>query len=112
MTVQANWHIDLVTVDDDDPFAGVDVTQVGRRIDLRDETGLNEQLAGLLNEESRLFNDGVTCGIKDNAQSSCSACPVRCTDLSPLASLCSVGLRQERVLTMLVINRERATPTD
>lgn len=107
MTVQANWFVDLCEVDDPDPF-GADVAKVGRRVDLVEEPQLNEQLAGLLNDETRLLNDGVSCSIKDANGSCCSACPVRCTDLSPLSSLCSVGIQQERIVTMLVIHRERS----
>lgn len=106
MAVQANWFVDLSGVDEQDPFEG-EAQKVGRRIDLLGEPDLTEQLVGLLDEETRLLNEGVTCAIKDANNTCCSACPIRCVDLSPIASLCSVGVRQEAVLTTLAVHRER-----
>lgn len=105
MTVQAQWFVDLGVVDDD-PF-GANVKQVGRPIDLLgDEPKLNQRLIGLMQQEESLERAGVSCPIKAQRESVCSACPIRQTDaLDPKSALCNVGLTMERTLTSMAILR-------
>lgn len=112
MTTRANWHVDLVETATGDPFSSdpgqqrLDVQAVGVPIDLDGEPQLNERLVLLLNGENALFNKGVTCPIRDHADSCCSACPVRHKDPGdPRKALCDVGAEQERVLTALAVHR-------
>lgn len=108
MAVQANWNHDVLDLPElDDPFDAVEIERVGMPIDL---TGgvpkLAEELEALVAKEGRLFNNGVTCEIKDHSDSCCSACPVsKLGKDDPLAALCRLGARQEEVLTGLVAAR-------
>lgn len=82
---------------------------VGRPIDLESgQAKLNERLVASLEAEAKLYDAGITCPVKDNDQSCCSACPIRHTDeLDPMTALCGLGLEQERIVTLSVIARER-----
>lgn len=90
------------------------VEEVGQRIDLSDPAGrLNVRLVELLEREARMFNIGITCGLKDRQDTVCSACPV-CEASDPestLGKLCKVGREQELVTTELaVLAREHGSP--
>jgi hypothetical protein len=103
---KANWFVQpSVSLDEPDPFA-VPIEEVGQRVDLRDpEAKLQLRLAELVHRERNLDVLGITCPIKDRADSTCHACPVsQAHDLSvPLAALCLVGREQELVLTDLAV---------
>lgn len=105
MSVKAKWFDDVLPdAGDDDPFAER-IEDVGRPIDLSGEPRLNERLIELVNAESDLFNQGVTCSIKDRSDTACSACPVSRSDDTPLAALCAIGAEEERVCTALAALR-------
>lgn len=113
MGVTANWHLgDLQEVaEGPDPLgpAQARIEEIGMPIDLEDgQAKLNAVLVGLIQREAVLFSHGVTCDIKDNQQTCCSACPIRNRDeLDPLSALCTVGVAQEQVITLAVIAREQ-----
>lgn len=112
MAVQANWFLgDLDGVEEPDPLgpAQTRIEDVGTPIDLAgDHAKLNALLVTTLSEEQALFEAGITCAVKDNAQTCCSACPIRRSDdLEPLTALCKVGVRQERLVTLTFIAREQ-----
>lgn len=105
MSVKAKWFDDVLPdTGDDDPFAER-IEDVGQPIDLTGEPRLNERLIELVNAESELFNQGVTCSIKDRQDTACSACPVSRSDDSPIAKLCAIGAEEERVCTALAALR-------
>lgn len=99
MAVKAQWFVPDLVADGPDPLGEeVDVTEVGVRIDLRDDPDvLFNRLRELLDAESRLFNDGVRCVVKDKADTSCNACPFR----GRYGELCSVGVEEEEVITRM-----------
>lgn len=68
---------------------------------------LDAYVLDLLNQEAQLFDEGVTCPIKDLRDTTCLACPVSAArDYSePLGRLCRIGQEQERVATVLVAKR-------
>ena len=107
--LKASWNRETLDVagTEDDPFGGVDITAVGMPIDLTAGVPkLSDELHRLIEKESRLFNSGITCPIKDHDDSCCSVCPVsKLGKDDPLAALCRVGVRQEEVLTGLVAAR-------
>lgn len=105
MAVTANWFADLR--DSDDDVFGPRVEDVGKPIDLLgDEPKLNERLLGLLRQEDELAQAGTTCAVRDHADSTCSACPLRRTDpLDAVSALCTVGVTMERTLTAMAILR-------
>lgn len=82
------------------------IEEVGLRIDLRDpKATLDLRLAELVRREGSLFNGGVTCGIKERADSTCHACPLSQAheERSALGVLCRIGREQEAVLTELAV---------
>lgn len=101
MGVKAQWFVpDLASGGDpfDDDEEPIDVTSAGVRIDLRDDPDtLFARLSELLDAESRLYNAGRTCQIKDMADTCCHACPYQ----GVKGELCHVGLEQEQVLTRM-----------
>jgi hypothetical protein len=108
--LQANWHNDVLDLPPiEDPFDVVEIEKVGMPIDLTAGVPkLAEELEALLAKEGRLYNNGVTCAIKDHGDSCCSACPVsKLGQDDPVAALCRLGARQEEVLTGLVAARQR-----
>ena len=106
MTTQANWFSNLTTAVDDDVF-GPRVRDVGKPIDLLgDAPKLNERLHVLLRQEFELEQAGTTCEVRAQADSTCSACPLRQSDpLEPTTALCNVGVEMERTLTKIAILR-------
>lgn len=113
MAVRANWHVPSTSARDGDPLAGAPqrrVEDVGKPIDLTGPPKLNERLVELVGAEGALADRGVTCAIKDRADTTCSACPIACVDeIEPIAALCRVGKEQERVLTLLAVHQARGT---
>lgn len=112
MGVTANWFLgDIEIAEESDPLgpAQARIEDMGTPIDLEGGTAkLRTKLLTLLEQESRLFNSGTSCQVKDNAQGCCSACPIRHRDeLDPMSALCSLGVEQERLVTLMVIADER-----
>jgi hypothetical protein len=106
VSVKANWFSDALdeAASSIDPFA-CHAEQLGLEIDLRRPEDLHEQLHELMRREQELYDKRVTCSIKDRADTSCAACPVRHTDaLDRLTPLCDVGVEMERVTTTLAVH--------
>lgn len=106
MTAQANWFSADLGQKDDDVF-GPRVRDVGQPIDLLgDAPKLNERLNVLLRQEFELEQAGTTCEVRNQSDSTCSACPLRQSDpLEPTTALCNVGVEMERTLTRIAILR-------
>lgn len=104
-TVKANWFVEASDLPADDPFGEKPRAEVvGRPIELDNAEQLQARLNGSLTREGELFERGVTCAIKDDAQASCAACPLRHMDpLDALTPLCAVGIEQEQLITRLRI---------
>jgi hypothetical protein len=108
VSARANWHtLDLEALVREegelDPFSAP-VEELGERIDLGSPSDrLQIRLGQLLEREAALWNQGVTCPIKDKADTACCACPVsRHADFDePLGMLCRIGRDEEKVCTEL-----------
>lgn len=104
MTVRANWFVPE-DVTDATPTAMPPVVErmedVGVPFDLRDPDSLLKEMTRLLNQEAAMFNQGITCAVKDREDTSCSACAFAHHEEEghPLQPLCHVGREQERVCT-------------
>lgn len=112
MGLTADWHLgDFETVEREqeyDPLIDPTYSAPLPPIDLATPTPqLREHLGSLVNQEASLFNEGVTCAIRDRDESTCLACPVSASNdySNPMGKLCRVGQEQERVLTVLVAQR-------
>ena len=68
---------------------------------------LDSYVLNLLEQEAQLFDEGITCPIKDQRDTTCLACPVSASrdHSEPKGKLCRVGQEQERVATVLVAQR-------
>lgn len=100
---KANWHNDIVVDDDDsDPF---EVHERGLPVEIGDEEArVSQAVVRSLEKEGRLADHGVTCAIKDQAETTCWACPVYKPPSSthPISVLCRLGREQDRLVTRLV----------
>jgi hypothetical protein len=110
VTVRAVWHDSLVVVEGGDPFSDPDEPQriedVGTPIALNAEgerDALQRSLVRALVREGELEDQGVTCAIKNVANTSCHACPLYVDDGSPAAALCAVGRAQETLCTSIAV---------
>lgn len=107
MTARANWFVEeLPTLDTEpDPFSAP-IEEVGERIDLRDpRAALELRIRELMRREANLYESGLTCPIKDRADSTCHCCPVSAArdEEKPLGVLCRLGREEETVLTELAV---------
>jgi len=104
MAVRADWHEDApaATSQEVDPFSmGSLATMPTIPLDT-DRQSLYDRLTTLVRHESRLFNKGVTCAVKDAQDTCCSACPLNQSEGdSDESFLCRVGVEQEQVITLL-----------
>lgn len=79
---------------------------MGTPIDLDGpEAKLNARLVSLVRRENHLDERGITCAVKDRADTSCHACPMsqhEATD-SDLGMLCRLGREQEQVVTTIAV---------
>lgn len=109
MPVKAEWFTPEGDVVAGDPFADAeDIEKVGTLVELGAEGAdaeLNRRLIESVHREGELAEQGVTCPIKDAADTSCHACPLFRADDSPMARLCLLGREQERTCTQLVARR-------
>jgi hypothetical protein len=95
---RTNWHLD-VDVDRSDPFAGA------QRLDLT-EPDLQARVLELLQREGQLYEQGITCPIKERSDSCCSACPLRGSERTrQIRALCELGCQQERALMAAIVGR-------
>lgn len=62
-------------------------------------------MVDLLRQEGELFEQGVTCPIKDMTDATCLACPMKRDHGTPEGKLCRVGQEQERVGTVALAKR-------
>lgn len=88
---RTEWHLAELSSGEADPFADA-VYSVGLDVDLGgSEEELSAALKRLLDRESRLFNVGMTCDLKDGGQD-CRTCPVATLEASePRSRLCRLG---------------------
>lgn len=103
--VKARWHAPVFEVDQSDPFGDDDEQAVPLDLDGK-QALLNRRLVELLEEESHLFDIGVTCDVRGLPGVSCAVCPIsQGNGLGPAAALCRVGAEQERVVTAIAVGR-------
>lgn len=107
--VRANWFADVVIPEGADPFGTLGTPtpvalDAGVPIDLRDPDGLQRQLSAAIEVEAQMFNQGITCPIRDAHGSACSACPVshHQDDEHEMRPLCVSGRRQEELVSAIV----------
>lgn len=103
--MKAQWFVPAVEDEPDtDPFLVEDAPTV---IDVStDEARIHTMLEETVRREARLDAIGVTCPIKDRAETSCFACPVyRGASEERIAPLCRLGREQETLLTKLAVIR-------
>lgn len=112
MAVKTNWHEEDATVGPAglDPFemsSSGAMAAVPLSLDL-DFNELRKRLRLLLRREAGLFNEGVTCPIKDNPEGTCLGCPLNEANAdSAKGILCKIGCEQERVQTMMLAKNAR-----
>ncbi len=95
MGIQADWRLAELEAESDDPFDTVILTS-GLSIDLTaGEDAVYDGLRQTLQIESRLFNRGVTCSLKDGGQD-CLTCEEFSRE-GERAALCALG-RDQRVI--------------
>lgn len=94
--VKASWEL-AESVDQADPFSAV-VYSTGIEIDLSaSEDDLFRLLKRLMYREARLFDKGLTCGLKDGGQN-CLHCPAASLDeTDPKSVLCRLGKDEQTV---------------
>lgn len=112
MTTKANWFVDLEIPKADLDEPPLLVQELADSIDLRSPEALQGELATLMARESTLYNQGVRCAIKQesNESATCATCPLKRTEANDRhTALCSVGVEQERVMTLLAIHRHART---
>ena len=99
MSLKAEWRLrELLGIDDGNPFDTV-ILSKGLRVDLAgSEEEIFRGLKRTLELESRLFNKGVTCELKDGGQD-CLACSMYAGDRpeEEREPLCRLG-RDQRVI--------------
>lgn len=110
MTVKARWGAAVDIDVSADPFADEEllIPNVGTPIDLSGgEASLDARLAETLHVEASLFNEGVTCKVKDHQGTSCFACPIYQGDdlASRHGTLCRLGREQQQILTHLAVRQ-------
>lgn len=103
MSIRANWFAPVTPVASD-PFA-MPIEQAGTPIDLSgEEATLQHELLALMNAEAELFDLGVSCSIRDRADTCCHACPVsKHTSDETFGQLCRNGRQVEVVVTKLAV---------
>lgn len=113
MSVKARWTEAVVDVDDSDPFAEaltpVRVKEVGVPIKLDGEVAsLDRRLVENVQSQNTLYNQGIDCALRWQADVTCSACPVYHGDeKDSSALLCRLAREQETILTTLAVQRHR-----
>lgn len=115
MSVRPSWHSVAVEVDDSDPFADdfelpVRVNEVGTPIDLTGDTGkLSQALTSNVEQQSRLYAQGVDCDLRWQPEVTCLACPIYKGDENTAhGRLCRL-MREQETLTTLIAVRSRAS---
>jgi len=104
---RANWFLGDLAVAEQAP-----IEELGLPISLDGEPTLRRRLVDLVEQEGYLYQQGTTCSIKDRADTSCSACPVREHDPArPPAALCRVGVEQEQTVTSMAVVQARGPGT-
>ena len=99
MGIRAEWRLAELEADaSDDPFDNVILT-TGLTVDLRGgEAAVHDAIRQTLQLESRLFDRGVGCDLKDNGQD-CLTCEVFTNDPHEArAPLCVLGRDQHTLL--------------
>ena len=114
MGIKTDWHEDAVEEGSAgvDPFDLASSPVMTSTMPITLDTSapeLNDLLVRLHRREERLFNAGVSCDLKWDAEATCLSCPFnKANDPdSSLGVLCSIGCEQERTQTMLAAKRSR-----
>lgn len=114
--VKTEWHLAELSSGEADPFADA-VYSIGLEVDLGgSEEELSRALKTLVERESRLFNVGMTCDLKDDGQD-CRTCPVATLERSePRSRLCRLGKDEfaivDRLKAMSTARQEVADAAD
>lgn len=113
MGVKAEWNLqELVMLEpEDDPFADVDIEDVGQpiRID-SDSATLATELTHLTTRINRLWASGTTCDLMLKPDVTCHACPLYTDDWHEKRSaLCGLGRQQEATATKMAVLTARET---
>jgi len=101
--MKADWFASPLDTETPDPFADSPLPFGSTFISLESTPEeLDQRIRDLVKREARLFDMGITCGLRECSESTCLACPVsKLGDPdSPLSALCRIGQEQERVITM------------
>jgi hypothetical protein len=105
LTARTNWFLDLP---EEDPAQAapkvdpLDTPVLTAMLDLRTpEPKLERMLRELSDREGSLYDQGITCSIRDLPGSTCLACPLHQAE-GEKAPLCSLGREQEQVSSTLL----------
>lgn len=95
--VKANWFVGQPAADP----SCARIEDVAVPFDLKDPDAMLAPLTDLITKEARLWEQGITCAIRDRADTSCCACPVAHHEQPDhrLQPLCEVGREIERTAT-------------
>jgi hypothetical protein len=105
--IRANWFVDdLATAVEPPPKTPVEpaegrIEDVGVPLDLSDPDAFLSKITRLVQQEAALYNQGITCDVKDRPDTACTACPVAHHEQEghPMQPLCWIGREQERICT-------------
>lgn len=104
-SVRADWRLAELEDDGDDPFDTV-ILSAGLDVDLDGpEAGLYEAIRRTLHIESRLYNQGIECTLKEQGQD-CLTCPeFTARPDQQRAPLCLIGRDQKVIERADVVRR-------
>lgn len=108
MSLRAQWRLDELLGVADNPFDNV-ILSSGLKVNLDgSEEQVHDGLRQSLELEGRLFDEGITCELKDGGQD-CLKCPEYVADRSeePRAPLCRLG-RDQRLIEIRANDLSRA----
>lgn len=97
--IKAEWRLSELDLATDNPFDTVILTS-NLRVDLSgDESEIHRGITRTVELESRLFDRGVTCDLKDDGQD-CRTCPAFTADYEERRRpLCQLGRDQHLLLS-------------
>lgn len=101
MTARANWFLELPDEPEGPKVDPLDSPVFLGMLDIKTpEPKLERMMTELVEAEASLFDQGITCGLRDLA-ACCSTCPLFGVD-SERRPLCGVGKEQEQVASTLL----------
>lgn len=105
--VKAEWNLQELVMNEaeDDPFADVDIEDVGEPIHIGpDSASLATELNHLTTRINRLWAGGTTCELMLKPDVTCHACPLYTEDWHEKRSaLCGLGRQQEATATQMAV---------